>query len=171
MAEIKIREFRKADLPFLHKAIHRTINTCYPELYPPRAVRYFKNYHNKKSILERSKRGKVLVVGTRNKIIGTGSIVENEISGVFILPEYQKHGHGRDIMDELEEIGRINGIKKIELSVSLPSASFYKKRGYKIMETCKIDVGKNQELKYWKASKKIKRILTSPSSRPEPRGF
>lgn len=160
MKETKIREFRKADLSSLQEVIYRTIDTCYPEHYPLRAVRFFKEYHNKKNILGRSRKGRVLVVGTAHKIIGTGSIVGNEISGVFILPEYQKHGHGKDIMHELEEIGRKNGNSKVELSISLPSADFYRRRGYEIAEECLIDVGENQKLKYWKASKTLKRTAS-----------
>jgi ribosomal protein S18 acetylase RimI-like enzyme len=160
MAEIMIREFMETDLSSVQKVIYETIDTCYPDHYPPLAVEYFKDYHRLQNILERSEKGKVLIVGTRKKIIGTGSIVGNEISGVFILPEYQKHGHGKDMMDELEEIGRINGNTEAELSVSLPSLDFYKKQGYTVVDKCSIRVGKDQELEYWKAIKKLKRIET-----------
>lgn len=98
----------------------------------------------------------ILIAGTKSKLYGTGSIVGNEIFGVFVHPKYHKLGHGRDIMDELENIARRNGYKETELSISLPSAEFYKKRGYIIIEDCSLDVGENQALKYWKARKTLK---------------
>jgi len=155
MNRIKIREFRTTDLSLVQKLIYQTIDICYPEYYPPLAVQYFKDYHDESNILERSKTGKVLLVETNNYIIGTGSIVGNEISGVFIHPNYQRQGFGKAIMNKLEEIGRLNGYTETELSISLPSLDFYENKGYKILEESSIDVGDNQVLEYWKASKDL----------------
>lgn len=65
-----------------------------------------------------------------NIIVGTGCFDGNHITGVYVLPSYQKQGCGSQIMDCLEaEI-----IKKHEVAIldaSLPAACFYEHRGYK----------------------------------------
>jgi GNAT superfamily N-acetyltransferase len=156
MKNIIIRTFHAEDLIKVRDLIYETIDICYSNHYPPRAIAFFKECHCESKIMERSKTGVILIVGTKSNLYGTGSIVGNEIFGVFVRPKYHKLGHGRDIMDELENIARRNGYKETELSISLPSAEFYKKRGYIIIEDCNLDVGENQTLKYWKARKTLK---------------
>ena len=57
------------------------------------------------------------------EIIGTGSHTDNHITRVYVLPEYQGHGFGSLIMDELEkEI--FSCYDNCELDASLPACSF-----------------------------------------------
>ena len=64
------------------------------------------------------------------EIMGTGCYDGNHITGVYVLPHYQKRGCGSQIMDCLEaEI-----VKKYDtaiLDASLPAACLYEHRGYK----------------------------------------
>jgi len=44
-----------------------------------------------------------MILLDENKIIGTGSLFENEIKRFFILPECQGKGYGKILLDELEK--------------------------------------------------------------------
>lgn len=52
---------------------------------------------------------------------------------MFILPQYQKQGHGRELLDFAEaRIGEQYNV--IKLDASLPAKAIYLKRGYIVTE-------------------------------------
>jgi ribosomal protein S18 acetylase RimI-like enzyme len=149
------RPFRDADLESVRALIHRTIDACYTGIYPPRAVEFFKEYHSGAKILERSRRGDLLVAEREGKLIGTGSIEGGEISGVFVDPAFQRGGIGARLVRALEGRAVEQGRAEVELSVSLPSRGFYERLGYRVVEKRSIDVGGGERLDYWQARKRL----------------
>ena len=158
-----IREFRDSDVASITQLIHHTIDVCYTGVYPPRAVQFFKEFHSPGGICERSKEGDILVVERGGEVIGTGAIADDEIYGVFIEPTAQGRGYGRAIMHELESRAKAKGHQEVALSVSLPSRKFYEGLGYEIHDDAHIDVGKGQELDFWKAKKSLRRDESLPA--------
>ena len=73
--------------------------------------------------------------------MATGAIVGADISGVFVHPQLQKRGIGGQVMDRLEGDAALAGRDSVRLDVSLPSRGFYESRGYRLLESCSIDVG------------------------------
>lgn len=159
-AEAGIRAFRESDLLPLQQLMHQTIDACYVVVYPPRAVDFFKQFHSEEGIIERYRHGEILVVEQDGKMVATGSILGNEIFGVFVHPEFQRRGYGSTLMSALENKAKASGCLEISLSVSLPSRSFYERLGYEVLEACSLDVGEGQRLDYWMARKP----LTGPES-------
>ena len=152
---LKIRRFRKPDLGPLRQLIHATIDLSYAEVYPPRAVAFFKTFHSKEKILARSAAGTVLVIEEEGGLTATGSLVEGEIFAVFVHPRFQQGGRGKALMLALEDEARAQGVTESELSVSLPSLPFYRGLGYEIVEERSRDVGEGQWLDFWKAKKRL----------------
>ena len=150
-----IRPFRCADLVSLQRLIWETIDVSYSSVYPPRALEFFKEFHAKQKILERSEVGTVLVTEENGKLIATGSLVNGEIFAVFVHPTFQGVGHGKALMTVLEDEVRASGISESVLSVSLPSKRFYKDLGYEIIQECSKDLGSGQRLDFWKAKKRL----------------
>jgi len=155
LSHMSIRSFDAADLAPVLQLIHRTIDVCYSGVYPPRAVRFFKEFHSPDSILDRHAAGEVLVVEDNGELIATGSVVGSEITGVFVDPRLQRLGIGRRLMDDLEGIARAGGHASAEISVSLPSRRFYESRGYLVNASRSIDVGEGESLDYWAAEKAL----------------
>lgn len=85
--------------------------------------------HNRENIAIDIENNRTYILADNNKIIGTGSFLENHISRVFILPEYQNQGYGSKIMDFLESKIRLNYTYTV-LESSIPSKEFYKNRNY-----------------------------------------
>jgi GNAT superfamily N-acetyltransferase len=150
-----IRPFAESDLVPLHRMIQETIETSYRNVYPIRAVQFFKNYHSEKKIAERSRTGEILVLEKNGLILATGSLMGNEILGVFVIPAGQRQGYGKAIMNALEMKAKEKGIAEIELSISLPSRQFYENMGCQVLAKQSIDVGEGQLLDYWPARKKL----------------
>ena len=128
-----IRPFNETDLNTLHRMIWRTIDISYSGVYPLLAVRFFKDYHSAKRILERNNVGEILILEENGVMLATGALIGNEITGVFVNPDNQRQGHGKAIITELEKIARAKGLPEIILSISLPSRIFYENLGYEVL--------------------------------------
>ena len=114
----------------IYNILHTTIKTIYPKYYPKEVVDFFCNHHSKEHILEGIASNNMRVLIDDNIIVGTGCFDNNHITGLYVLPQYQKRGYGSHIMDCLEaEIS-----KKYDVSIldaSLPAVCLYEHRGYK----------------------------------------
>lgn len=114
----------------IHEVLHTTIKTIYPKYYPREVVEFFCQHHSKEHILDGMAFGNMGVLTDGDMIVGTGCYGGNHITGVYVLPCYQKQGCGSQIMDCLEhEI-----IKKHDTAIidaSLPAACLYEHRGYR----------------------------------------
>lgn len=99
--EVPICKFRKSDLCQLVRLISHTITISYGEVYPPRAVQFFRDFHSTEIIAERCKTGTTLVVEEDGEMVATGSLVGGEILAVFVHPTLQKGGRGKAIMNAL----------------------------------------------------------------------
>jgi GNAT superfamily N-acetyltransferase len=105
--------------------------------------------------MERQAAGRILVVENDGEAVGTGTIVGDEITGVFVHPRLQMRGIGGQVMDGLEDMAREGGYASVRLAVSLPSRAFYENRGYELLESRSIDVGEGERLDYWDAEKPV----------------
>ena len=153
--DVRVRAFRSADLDSVQQLIHDTIDASYTGVYPPRAVRFFKDYHTPDRILERQATGKVVVVERDADLVATGAIVDDHILAVFVYSGLQRRGIGARVMDALEGDAHATGRASVHVDVSLPSRRFYERRGYRLLESCSIEVGDGERLDYWRAEKNL----------------
>ena len=88
-------------------------------------------------------------------IIGTGCYDGNHITGVYVLPDYQKQGCGSKIMDYLEMV-----ISKkhdtVLLDASLSAVCLYEHRGYKTVGHGIYELPNDVKLVYEIMEKKLK---------------
>jgi GNAT superfamily N-acetyltransferase len=150
-----IRDFRRTDLPALKSLIHQTITTCYPGHYCAEAVRFFVVYHDEEAILRDANRGLTAVLDRTGRILGTGTLVGDEIKRVFVAPAVQGRGFGRRIMRHLEEAAARQGIKTVRLDASLPSKPFYERLGYVATEAASLPVDNGRRLDFFKMQKTL----------------
>lgn len=114
----------------VYNLLHTTIKMVYPKYYPQEVVDFFCEHHSKEHILDGINSGNMGVLMDGDVIVGTGCFDGNHITGVYVLPSYQKQGCGSNIMNCLEtEITK--NFNKAILDASLPAACLYEKRGYK----------------------------------------
>lgn len=114
----------------IHHVLHTTIKTVYPKYYPKEVVDFFCIHHSKEHIIDGIASGNTGVLEVDGAIAGTGCFEGNHITGVYVLPAYQKQGCGSYIMNCLEtEIAKQHDIALLD--ASLPAACFYERRGYK----------------------------------------
>lgn len=136
----------------LKEIIHITINAIYSKYYSKGVVDFFLKHHSyvniKNSIIDET----VLLLYSGATLIGTGSLKENEIKRVFILPEYQFRGMGTILMDTLEGLV-LKKHDSVELDASLPGYEFYLNRGYSPIKYNKIITDDEDVLCYFRMVK------------------
>lgn len=131
-------ELKRADcLAKVAEIVEKTIKAIYPHYYPSGAVQFFLDLHKEERIREAAGREDIYFAVVQEKIVGTGSIRGNDISRLFILPEYQTKGYGSRLMDLLEDrVFQKN--QEVQIDASFPAESMYIKRGYRITSYEKI---------------------------------
>ena len=130
---MQYRLAKPEDINEIYEIVQDTIKRVYPKYYLPEIVDMFCEFHNKENIGEDIENGNTYVLLENNKIIGTGTIKENHITRVYVLPDFQGKGYGTYIMNQLEmEIEK--QYDKAELDASLPACKLYYKRGYRTID-------------------------------------
>jgi GNAT superfamily N-acetyltransferase len=152
-SNVRIRRFKRRDLPAVRELIYETIDVCYSADYPEEAIKFFKEYHCDENVLKGATEGWTIVLEENNRIVGTGTIVDDHIMRVFVDPKFQKSGLGKLIMNKLEERAISTGIKVVKLSASLPSKRFYDSLGYTTSEEAYLEVENGEKLHYYKMDK------------------
>ena len=122
--------------------IHTTIKEIYPQYYPKGVVEFFLSYHSSQNIKKALLNNEIFLLSDEKTIIGTGSINNNEICRVFILPTQQKKGYASALMTTLENL-IFKSYDEIFLDSSLPAYNLYLNRGYKPISFHKV-LTKNQ---------------------------
>ena len=139
----------------VHNILHTTIRTVYPKYYPKEVVEFFCQHHTRDHILEGIASGNMGVLIDRDTIIGTGCYDGNHITGVYVLPDYQKQGCGSKIMDCLEvEISKKHDTVLLEASLS--AVFLYEHRGYKTVGHGMYELQNEVKLVYEIMEKKLK---------------
>jgi len=143
---------QSADLGMVRKIVETTINAIYPLYYPCDVVRFFLDHHTPDRILVDIVASCVYLFEDDSVAVGTGTVHGNEITRVFVLPEYQGKGYGSTIMRQLEDIVfRTHPV--VKLDSSLPAFGMYLKRGYKLRAWQRLTTPRGQVLCYHQMEK------------------
>ena len=106
-----------------------TIKSIYPKYYPEGAVQFFCDHHSDDRIMDDIKSGKVFLLKAEDVPVGTVTVSDYEIDRLFVLPEHQRKGYGKQLMDFAEQmISKVSN--RIVLDASLPAKKIYINRGY-----------------------------------------
>lgn len=138
----------------VHNILHTTIKTVYPNYYPKEVVDFFCAHHSMEHIAEGIASGNMGVLTDGETIVGTGCHFENQITGVYVLPEYQGLGYGTTIMDHLEA-KIFESYDTVALDASLAAVFLYEHRGYKTVGHGKYDLENGVKLVYEIMEKKL----------------
>ncbi len=151
---MNIRTAQPADFNIVKEITVKTIKEVYPHYYPKGAVEFFLGHHNDENIINDIQNNKVfLCFDNEENPIGTATVNDREICRLFILPQYQGKGYGRELLDYCER-SIFEKYDEILLDSSLPAKRIYLKRGYTAIETNLIKVNYGDYLYYDVMSRK-----------------
>jgi len=134
---ISIRPYNKGDESEISSVICETLRVSNAHDYPAAIIKENIESHSPGSIEERAKDAHFYVVRYRKKIIGCGGITgywgsttESYLMSIFVLPEYQGRGIGRQIVETLEKDEYFARAWRTEVGSSITAVEFYRKLGY-----------------------------------------
>ncbi len=134
---ITIRDFINEDAKEMAQVIATTLKISNRKDYSEEFILDSIKSHSAEQILENAKEGHFFVACDNKKIVGCGGIVgywgsltESFIMTFFVLPEYQKQGVGRKIMERIESDEIFLRAKRTEVAASITACDFYRKLGY-----------------------------------------
>lgn len=147
------------DLQTVYDVVQHTIKTIYPKYYPSEVVDFFCEHHSRNAIEMDMENGYVSVLKIDGNIVATGSFVDNHITRVYVLPEYQKKGYGTFIMKNIEA-QICEKYDKAFLDASLPAASLYEKLGFSTVKHERYPVENGVILAYEIMKKELHEVST-----------
>ena len=147
LAEIK-------DLERVLQITSDTISDIYSHYYAKGVVDFFLEHHSRENVLSDIENGMVWLLEEDGCPIGTVTIKGNAVNRLFVLPDYQSHGYGSQLMN-FAEAKIAEKYSRVHIDSSLAAKEMYLKRGYKEKKTCKIQAGNGDILIYDEMEKLI----------------
>lgn len=145
------------DIQAVYDVVQHTIKIVYPKYYPAEVVDFFCEHHSKDAIAKDIENGYVSVLKIDEKIVATGCFVDNHITRVYVLPEYQKKGYGTFIIKSIEaQIAK--KYDRAYLDASLPAAALYEKLGFSTIKHERFPVKNGVILAYEVMEKKLWKV-------------
>ena len=148
---------RLAEIPDLESVLqitHDTISEIYSHYYAEGVVGFFLGHHSREHILSDIKNGIVWLLEEDGNVIGTVTIKGNAVNRLFVLPEWQSHGYGSQLMDFAED-KIAEQFTLVHIDSSLAAKEMYLKRGYKERKTCRIQADNGDVLIYDEMEKQL----------------
>ncbi|MBR6045470.1 MAG: GNAT family N-acetyltransferase [Ruminococcus sp.] len=137
-----------ADFDTVRSITQTTVSQIYPHYYPQGAVDFFLRHHSDESIASDIGSGCVFLCTDENgSPAGTVTVRKNEILRLFVLPEHQGKGLGRELLDFAEALVSEQYDEMI-IDASLSAKPIYLKRGYREAEYHTIPTGNGDFLCY-----------------------
>ena len=134
---MEIRRFKEADAQEVSALIAKTLRTTNIKDYSPEFIENEVNVLTPAYIAWRASWTHFYVACEGESIIGCGAIgpywgseTESSLFTIFILPEYQGRGIGRQIVKTLEQDEFALRAERIEIPASITACEFYRKLGY-----------------------------------------
>ncbi len=152
-----IRIAEMTDLDSVLQITKETISHIYPHYYAEGVVDFFLKHHSRENVLSDIEKGMVWLLEIENRLVGTVTIKENAVNRLFVLPEYQSHGYGSQLMD-FAEAKIAESFSRVHIDSSLAAKEMYLKRGYKETKTCKILADHGDILVYDEMEKWVKKF-------------
>lgn len=151
-----IYKAERSDLETVKKISHSAINAVYPHYYPVGAVEFFLAHHCDENILRDIDKGRVyLLRNDEGCDVGTVTVANNEMTRLFVLPEYQGKGYGGVLIGFAEE-KIAEKYDTIRLDASFPAKAIYLRKGYSFVSYHSIECRNGDKLCYDEMIKRIK---------------
>lgn len=134
---MRVRRFQDADAEEVSTLIITTLRTTNSKDYSSEYIENDVQAFQPQNVLKRAAWTHFYVACEGEKIVGCGAIGpywgkvdESSLYTIFVLPEYQRKGIGRKIVETLEQDEYFLRAKRIEIPASITGTPFYRKMGY-----------------------------------------
>jgi len=126
-----IRPARDGDAGAVSQVILSALRETNAKDYTPEIIARLEKNFSPAAVQELINKRKVFVAVLGQQIVGTASLDGKMIRSVFVAPNAQGQGIGRQLMAELEGAAREAGITALVVPSSVTAEQFYAKLGFK----------------------------------------
>lgn len=135
--DVAIRRFRAGDEVSVSEVIRTALDVSNRRDYAPEFIEERIREYSPEQVAENARDAHMYVACDGEAVIGCGAISgywgsteESYLSSIFVLPEYQRRGVGRRIVEALEADAYFLRAWRTEVGASLTAVPFYLKMGY-----------------------------------------
>lgn len=137
---MQIRNLKEQEIPFaseLAKVVYR--NTIEPYCADQQMRQIFYEYVEKEALLSRYHEGKLMIWGVfdMGNLCAVGAMQpEGHITMLYVLPQYQRHGIGRELVTSMQKYA-FSEYKLAKITVNATpawTADYFRKCGFKMMK-------------------------------------
>jgi N-acetylglutamate synthase-like GNAT family acetyltransferase len=125
-----IKEANKNNSMEISSLIKKTVLFAHTKIYPKDKIQNVLDIYQPNNIEKYIKEGKYFIAIDENKIIGCVLAIKDEMSSLYVLPEYMHKGIGTKLSQKAEEYIRNCNYPHVWIWASLTAVDFYKSRGY-----------------------------------------
>ena len=134
---VHIRRIEKEDINVVSEIVCRNFMEINIKDYPREEMEYLCQTYTPQKIIEISDYAHMYVACLEDEVVGCGAIHSSEgkedesiLRAVFVLPELQGRGIGKEILKKLEEDKLFLRAKRVKVLASITACDFYLKMGY-----------------------------------------
>lgn len=126
-----IRNAMNADASAISQMIIGTLRESNAQDYSSEIINQVEPSFSPQAILELLTRRQVLVATTERHIVATASLDRDVVRSVFVDPNHQGRGIGRELMARIQTIAMKDGITLLRVPSSITAEGFYASLGFK----------------------------------------
>lgn len=125
-----IREANKNNSNEISNLIKETVLFAHTQIYPEDKIENVLDIYTPKNIEKYITEGKYFTAIENDRIIGCVLVIKDEMSSLYVLPEYMHKGVGTKLSEKAEEYIKSSNYPHVWIWASLTAVDFYKSRGY-----------------------------------------
>lgn len=149
-----IYQAKPADVQIVANLVHRTIHVCYPAYFSENVVEFFIHHHSEEKIKNDLINANVFLMESDGYLVGTGTIKDNEIKRLFILPQYQRNRFGSELLACLEDEIAVRESTTAQVDAHAYVLQWYKEQGYHVVAEHSIHAN-GEQLPYYRMEKAV----------------
>jgi N-acetylglutamate synthase-like GNAT family acetyltransferase len=126
----QLRRATLADAPAISDVIIATLRKSNAQDYPPEVIAMVEQSFSAAAVAHLLARRKVYVATEAGQVVGTASLDVDVVRSVFIAPQYQGRGVGRQLMAAIHAAALGAGLLELKVPSSITAQGFYAALGY-----------------------------------------
>ena len=129
--ECEVRAARESDAGDISEVILWALRETNAKDYSADIIRRVEPSFRPAAVLQLMGKRKVFVATIASRIVGTASLDGEVVRTVFVAPDVQGQGVGRQLMAEIELAARQGGVKVLTVPSSVTAEAFYSRLGFR----------------------------------------
>jgi putative acetyltransferase len=157
---LKIRRAMQGDKEAIWRAHGSAIRGKCAAHYPPEVIEIWAGGLRPEKYAEAIDRYEFFVAEEDGVVVGFGELGQEAgaIQGLYVSPEAEGRGVGRELLRTLEERARAHGLKSLSLTSSLNAVAFYERAGFHAVEELTETIGPGVERASVRMFKELKSL-------------